>query len=228
MNWLSFRCVLCQQKLAIMTHGLCSRCNKKIRRFAYCGHCGCELVQEALYCGHCLHDKMSWDRIVIIGRYIDPLSYLIHRFKFQNAFFLDHTLARLLLLALYKARRTHGLILPEVILPVPLHRFRHWQRGYNQSSLIAKCLAKWLKIPCDNDLLQRIKHTHTQRGLTAKERQKNLCHAFRINPKYQKCTYKSVALLDDVITTGSTLNEIAKVLREVGVEEIQIWGLAKT
>ncbi|MDO5055082.1 MAG: amidophosphoribosyltransferase [Pasteurella oralis] len=228
MNWLSFRCVHCQQKLAIAQHGLCCRCNKQIRRFAYCGHCGMELTQNALYCGHCLHDKTSWDRIVIIGCYVDLLSSLIHRFKFQNAFFLDRTLARLLLLAVHDARRTHALVLPEVILPVPLYRFRHWQRGYNQSSLMARCIANWLQIPCDEYLLQRVKHTHTQRGLSANERRKNLRNAFRINPKYQQHAYKSVALLDDVITTGSTLNEIVKVLRQAGIEQIQVWGLAKT
>lgn len=55
---------------------------------------------------------------------------------------------------------------------MPLHRLRHWQRGYNQSALIANYLAHWLKIPCDHDFLQRIKHTHTQRGLSATERRK--------------------------------------------------------
>ncbi|MGC6396217.1 comF family protein [Pasteurella multocida] len=228
MRGFGFCCVHCQQPLAIAHHGLCSRCNQQIRRFAYCGHCGKELTRDALRCGHWLQHKASWDRMVIVGHYVDPLSCLIHRFKFQHAFFLDRTLARLLLLALYHARRTHGLIWPEVLLPVPLHRLRHWQRGYNQSALIANYLAHWLKIPCDHDFLQRIKHTHTQRGLSATERRKNLRHAFRLHPKSQTHRYQSVALIDDVITTGATLNELALLLRKAGVEHIQVWGLAKT
>ena len=153
---------------------------------------------------------------------------LIHRFKFQNGFFLDRTLARLLLLAVYEARRTHQLTLPQLILPVPLHHLRQWQRGYNQADLLARQLARWLNIPYRNDLMKRIKRTPTQRGLTATARRRNLKNAFRISDTLPQTGYRSVALVDDVITTGSTLNEIAKQLRHAGVEHIQVWGLART
>lgn len=225
MNIWGFSCVQCQTTLAIASHGLCSRCNQKIRRFHYCGHCGTELPQNSLHCGKCLRSEPSWDRMVIIGHYHEPLSTLIHQFKFQQQFFLDRTLARLLLLAIYQARRTHHLILPEVILPVPLHHKRQWQRGYNQADLIAQQLSKWLKIKCDNQLLQRNRHTHTQRGLSASARQQNLRGAFSLA---KRKTYQSVALVDDVITTGSTLNEISRLLRKNGVKHIQVWGLART
>ena len=225
MNIFGFRCVQCQNKLQISSHGLCSRCNHTIRRFPYCGKCGAKLSQNAMICGQCLRHEPSWDRLVMVGRYNEPLSTLIHRFKFQRAFWLDRTLARLLLLAVFNAKREHGLTLPDVILPVPLHHFRHWRRGYNQSDLIAYWLSKWLKIPCNNNLLKRTKHTPTQRGLTAKARRQNLKNAFAIK---RKITYRRVALVDDVITTGSTLNEIAKLLRKHGVQEIQVWGVAKT
>ncbi|EKX98637.1 comF family protein [Aggregatibacter actinomycetemcomitans Y4] len=166
--------------------------------------------------------------MVIIGRYNEPLSTLIHRFKFQNQFWLDYTLARLLYLAIREARRTHQLPLPEVILPVPLHHFRQWRRGYNQADLLAQQLAKWFKIPVDNGLLLRAKRTPTQRGLTAKDRRHNLKNAFRISTNDRHFPYRSVALVDDVITTGSTLNEIAKRLRQANVVHIQVWGLART
>lgn len=228
MNWFGFRCVYCQRKLAIAKHGLCCRCNKQIKRFIYCGRCGKELVQHARYCGYCLQHKISWDGIVFIGRYVDPLSSLIHRFKFQKGFFLDRTLARLLLLAILDAKRTHGFTLPEVIVPVPLHRIRQWQRGYNQADLLAQCLSKWLRLPCDNTLLLRVKHTHTQRGLTATARQKNVSNAFKLHTKWNTYPYKSIAIIDDVITTGATLNEMIQELRKIGIEHIQVWGLAKT
>ena len=227
MNIFGFRCVQCQNKLQISSHGLCSHCNHTIRRFPYCGKCGAELPQNAMICGQCLRHEPSWDRLVMVGRYNEPLSTLIHRFKFQRAFWLDRTLARLLLLAVFNAKREHGLTLPDVILPVPLHHFRHWRRGYNQSDLITYWLSKWLKIPCNNNLLKRTKHTPTQRGLTAKARRQNLKNAFAIKIK-REITYRRVALIDDVITTGSTLNEIAKLLRKHGVQEIQVWGVAKT
>lgn len=228
MNKLGLCCVNCQRKLMIGRHGLCSRCNREIRRFAYCGCCGAELQRDELHCGQCLRDEPSWQRMVIVSRYSEPLSTLIHRFKFQGQFWLDRSLARLLYLAIRQAKRTHQLNLPDVILPVPLHHFRQWSRGYNQATLIAKWLGRWLDIPVREDLLIRLKRTPTQRGLTAKSRRKNLKNAFKTTEKWQKCGYKSVCLVDDVITTGSTMNEIAKQLRKVDVEHIQVWGLART
>ncbi|MGF7432518.1 DNA utilization protein GntX [Pasteurella bettyae] len=224
MNWFGFRCIACHRSLAIPSHGICSYCHREIKRFNYCGCCGAQLPINTLHCGNCLRNMPSWHRMVIIGSYQPPLSILIHQFKFQNSFHFDRTLARLLFLAIREARCSHALPMPEVILPVPLHHLRQWQRGYNQADLLAQQLAKWLSIPCDNRLLKRIKHTHTQRGLTAIARRKNLLNAFCIN---KVCHYKSVALVDDVITTGATLNEIAKLLKRYGVEHIQVWGLAR-
>ena len=185
-------------------------------------------MENALHCGNCLQQEPAWDRMVIIGRYNEPLSTLIHRFKFQKQFWLDRTLARLLYLAIRNARRTHGLMIPDVIIPVPLHHFRQWQRGYNQADLLARQLAKWLRIPYANDVLRRTKRTPTQRGLSAKDRRQNLKNAFQLTPKGKQRRYRCVALVDDVITTGSTLNEIAKQLRKMHVEHIQVWGLART
>jgi competence protein F len=185
-------------------------------------------MENALHCGNCLQQEPAWDRMVIIGRYNEPLSTLIHRFKFQKQFWLDRTLARLLYLAVRNARRTHGLMIPDVIIPVPLHHFRQWQRGYNQADLLARQLAKWLRIPYASDVLRRTKRTPTQRGLSAKDRRQNLKNAFQLTPTGKQRCYRCVALVDDVITTGSTLNEIAKQLRKMHVEHIQVWGLART
>jgi competence protein F len=185
-------------------------------------------MENALHCGNCLQQEPAWDRMVIIGRYNEPLSTLIHRFKFQKQFWLDRTLARLLYLAVRNARRTHGLMIPDVIIPVPLHHFRQWQRGYNQADLLARQLAKWLRIPYASDVLRRTKRTPTQRGLSAKDRRQNLKNAFQLTPTGKQRCYRCVALVDDVITTGSTLNEIVKQLRKMHVEHIQVWGLART
>ncbi|PRM40331.1 DNA utilization protein GntX [Haemophilus influenzae] len=165
--------------------------------------------------------------MVIIGHYVEPLSVLIHRFKFQNQFWIDRTLARLLYLAVRNAKRTHQLKLPEAIIPVPLYHFRQWRRGYNQADLLSRQLSRWLDIPNLNNIVKRVKHTHTQRGLSAKDRRQNLKNAFSLAVLKNEFPYHRVALVDDVITTGSTLNEISKLLRKLGVEEIQVWGLAR-
>lgn len=228
MNWFGIRCVQCQRKLAIPSHHLCSNCYRAIRRFHYCARCGTALSAFALHCGNCLRQPPHWDQLIITGHYSEPLSNLIHRFKFQRQYWLDHALARLMLLAIYDARRHYGLLTrPEVIIPVPLHHLRQWQRGYNQAALIANVLAKKLCIPVDHQFIQRQKSTKTQRGLSAKDRRNNLKNAFQINAKNDR-TYHSIALIDDVITTGSTLNEIALLVKKAGVVHIQVWGIAKT
>ena len=228
MNVFRSCCVHCHAHLKLAKHGLCSRCNRTIRRFPYCGCCGSELMENALHCGNCLQQEPAWDRMVIIGRYNEPLSTLIHRFKFQKQFQLDRTLARLLYLAIREARRNHQLPLPEVILPVPLHHVRQWQRGYNQADLLARQLSQWINIPVKNNLITRTNRTPTQRGLSAKDRRQNLKNAFQLSAKARDFPYRHVALIDDVITTGATLNEIAKLLRKANVTHIQVWGLART
>nr|WP_244149464.1 ComF family protein [Rodentibacter rarus] len=218
--------MLCQSPLKQGANGLCSTCRRQIPRYTYCGGCGAPLQYAACYCGNCHHNAFTWDKMVIIGRYNDPLSQLIHRFKFQKQFWLDRTLACLLLLELYEARRIYGLTFPQAIIPVPLHHIRQWQRGYNQADLLAKAISRWLEIPCLSHIVRRVKHTPTQRGLTATARRRNLKNAFNV-AALTPFPYQRVALVDDVITTGSTLNEIATLLRQLGVQEIQVWGLAR-
>ncbi|MFZ7155209.1 amidophosphoribosyltransferase [Avibacterium avium] len=225
MNFFAFRCVLCQQSLSIRNTGLCSKCNRNIERYVYCGCCGMPTASYVQRCGSCLNTMPYWDQMVLIGHYTSPLAEMIKDFKFHRQFWLDKTLARLLLLAVYEARRKHSLHFPQAIFPVPLHHFRQWQRGYNQADLIAKRLAKWLNIPCHSQFIQRVKRTPPQLGLNAKARRKNLKHAFKF--ANQEINYRSIALVDDVITTGSTLNEIVKHFRQLGVENIQVWGLAR-
>ncbi|MCQ9120227.1 amidophosphoribosyltransferase [Rodentibacter pneumotropicus] len=218
--------MLCQATLKQGQNGLCSICQRKTQQYVYCGGCGMPLQHFALHCGCCGHNEFAWDRMVVVGRYDTLLSQLIHRFKFQKQFWLDRTLARLLLLAVYDARRNHGLIFPQAIIPVPLYHLRQWQRGYNQADLLAKTISRWLEIPCISHTVKRVKHTRTQRGLSAAIRRQNLKNAFTIDLS-KPFPYQRVALVDDVITTGSTLNEIAKLLPSLGVQEIQVWGLAR-
>lgn len=225
MNFLSFRCVLCQCQLSGINIGLCTRCNSDIKRYIYCGCCGMPTLSYTQRCGYCLHSQPYWDQMVIIGHYAPPLDKLIHQFKFYGNFWLDKTLARLLLIAIYEARRQHSLSFPEAIFPVPLHHIRHWRRGYNQADLIARYLAKWLHIPLYSQTIHRIKNTHPQRGLGAKEREQNLKQAFKFLDI--PLNYRSIAIVDDVITTGATLKEIAQHFRQSGVENIQVWGLAR-
>lgn len=224
MNIWAFRCFHCQYPLTIGNHGFCSRCVKQLSTSPYCQHCGTPLPEFHSHCGQCLKDEPKWQRIVQISIYKSPLADWIHRFKFQQDYWLDHALARLLLLEILHQRRERYFDLPEVILPVPLFWQRQWRRGYNQAELIAKPLSRWLNIPLDTQSLQRIRQTVSQRELSAVERRQNLKDAFAYQPKLP---YRYVALVDDVVTTGSTLNSICLELRKKGVEKVIVWTLAR-
>ncbi|OOH89865.1 amidophosphoribosyltransferase [Pasteurellaceae bacterium 15-036681] len=224
MNIWGFRCFHCNKTLAMTTHGICSHCYRLIIQKPYCGCCGAILPEYQIGCGNCLRNEPKWHRIVQIAEYKTPLAEWIHRFKYQEQYWLDKMLSRLLLLAIRNAQREQALNLPEVIMPVPLYWQRYWKRGFNQAELIAAPLSKWLNIPLDTDSLQRIRATRPQQELTAKERRSNLHKAFRYQPIQ---TYERVAIVDDVVTTGSTLNAICAELLKQGVKEIQVWTLAR-
>lgn len=224
MNLLGFRCFHCHKPLKISFHGFCSHCRKSLKRQPYCGRCGMNLIENSRSCGHCLRNEPKWHYLVRVDEYLPPLSYWIHRFKFQHEYWLDQALARQLLLAIKQAQRELQLTLPEVIMPVPLFWQRHWGRGFNQAELLSAWLARWLQIPLDRISLSRIRPTVSQRELNASERRKNLRGAFCYQPVK---IYQKVAIVDDVITTGSTLNTICAELLKAGVQEIQVWTLAR-
>ena len=113
---------------------------------------------------------------------------------------------------------------PEVLLPVPLHWWRQWQRGYNQSALIGRTLSRELGIPMDENLLKRCKATPPQSRLDRRTRKKNLRNAFSLNEHH----YRHVALLDDVVTTGATAEAITRALMRSGVETVEIWAICRT
>lgn len=223
-NIWGFSCFHCHRRLAIASHGICSKCYKAIEKTDYCGRCGRNLPENRLGCGNCLQNEPKWHRLVRVSTYQPPLTQWIHQFKFQKRYYWDNTLARLLLLAVKNAQREHDLNLPEVIMPVPLFWKRHWQRGYNQAQLLAQQLSYWLNIPVDNVSLQRIKHTKPQLNLTASDRLHNVRESFDYQPLK---SYQRIALVDDVVTTGATLNAICLTLYPYHIPEIQVWTLAR-
>jgi len=113
---------------------------------------------------------------------------------------------------------------PDCIVPVPLHFIREFQRGYNQAELIAKQLSYNLEIPLNRNLIKRIRHTPSQSSLSKKERQRNLRKAFVCT---QSEMPKFIALVDDVMTTGSTVEAITKILFGAGVKRVDVWCCAR-
>ncbi len=118
-----------------------------------------------------------------------------------------------------------NLPLPDVMVPIPLHRKRLRERGYNQALEIAKPLARILGIPLQTTLLVRTQHTLPQTECTIQERRKNVRNRFHCP---DPANYKSIAVIDDVITTGSTANEAAKAFKQQGIQQVSIWSCAHT
>jgi len=113
---------------------------------------------------------------------------------------------------------------PQVLLPVPLHHKRFIDRGFNQAFEVTQILSLKLGIPFDTQILQRVRETKAQAGLTANQREKNILKAFTCA---NKANFQHVAVVDDIITTGSTANEVTKTLHRAGIETVEIWGLAR-
>jgi ComF family protein len=124
-------------------------------------------------------------------------------------------------------RFNEGLARPDFLLPVPLANKRLRQRGYNQAAMLASWLGPSLQLPVNERLLGRVKETPAQQGLDAKARRRNLLGAFELF-KPQDVAGKHIALVDDVLTTGSTADVIAKLLRKAGARQVDVYCLART
>ena len=116
--------------------------------------------------------------------------------------------------------------LPECIIPVPLHSSRLGQRGYNQSLELARHLSCFLRLPLNRDSLRRVRNTQAQSELPASKRKRNIRGAFTVNGQ-SLAGADHVAIIDDVITTGSTANEVARQLKKAGVKRIDVWACAR-
>ena len=146
-------------------------------------------------------------------------DYLI-QLKFDEAPHYAHTLTRYGMPAFEDLTSR-----PEALVPVPLHRSRLLMRGYNQAEEIARMWSRALEIPIDRHALTRTRATLNQSGLSASRRVENVRGAFEYSPKR---TYRHVAVVDDIVTTGSTVDEITRLLHRNGVEFVEIWALART
>lgn len=154
-------------------------------------------------------------------RYERPLPILVGGVKFRARL----NLARLLRQCLANALRECGAELPELIVPVHPHAKRLRERGYNQALELARSLGLEPSIPVDRRSCVRVSATPPQAGLARKERQRNMRGAFRtLHPPGGE----QVAILDDVVTIGSTVSELTRVLLKAGVERVDVWAVART
>jgi len=200
-------------------------CNSCPRDFArtgkVCPICGKEVVHDGLPCSSCSKRPPGYDCLIAPFHYTYPVSLLIKLLKYNNKIEISRELGKALA-GLIVAR---GRPLPEVVIPVPLHPIRTITRGYNQAGEIAFAVAAQLNLPVDTGLVRRSRHTRPQFNLNPAHRRMNMRGAFKLRPGPG---YRTVAIVDDVVTTGATANEVAMLLRRAGMKTIEVWACART
>ena len=176
-------------------------------------------------CGACLREPPPLDRTIAALDYAFPWDGLLQHYKFHQAIELRETLLGRLNQALSVAEAEF----PDWLLAVPLNDQRQRERGYNQSHELARALARRRKLRCDGELLLRVRDTSQQVQLTRKDRAANVRGAFAVEPtRRQELRGCHVVLVDDVMTSGATLFELARTLRKAGAVNVQAWVVART
>ena len=176
-------------------------------------------------CGACLRTPPPLDRTIAALDYAFPWDGLLQRYKFHQAIDLRASLVDRLDQSVGVAEAEA----PDWLLAVPLNAQRQRERGYNQSYELARALARRRALRCDGDLLLRVRETSRQTQLNAKDRAANVCGAFAVEPGRRKLLQgRHIVLVDDVMTSGATLYELARVLRQAGAANVQAWVVART
>lgn len=173
-----------------------------------------------MLCGQCLNHPPPFDAARAPLLYRPPLDWLVQGYKFNQRLAPGRLLGELL--ARHLAQEVAAM--PELIVPVPLHPARLRQRGYNQALELARPLARRFDVPLARGLVRRTRATATQSLLAAEERRRNVRGAFALAAPL---TARHVAIVDDVIATGSTVGELARLLRRAGAQRIEVWALAR-
>jgi len=176
-------------------------------------------------CGACLARPPAFDAAIAGVDYGPPWNHLVTRFKFHDALDLGAVFAD----AIAAAAASRGAPLPELVLPVPLAAGRLRERGYNQAWLLARRIARRLGLFADAGSLVRLRDTAHQLALPPAARAGNVRGAFAVEPgRRAAIAGRRIAVVDDVMTTGSTGEEIARVLKQAGAAHVALWVFART
>lgn len=186
-----------------------------------CSRCGMPLEgTEADICGACLANPPRLDRIRSAVAYGDISRSIALRLKYGRKVGLARTMSR------YMRPLVGDLPADAVLVPVPLHRSRLWTRGFNQSLIVARDLSRRTGLPVAADALRRVRRTPALKGMGMRQRRRIVAGAFRANPSAE-LRGRTVVLIDDVLTTGSTANACARVLKRAGAERVDLISWAR-
>ena len=198
----------------------CAACDAELPRLTgeHCPICALPTLAGSM-CGECLKQLPPFDHTVAAFSYQFPLDKLIQALKYRERLILVNYLADAL------TRRITSR--PDCIVALPLHPVRLRERGFNQSLLLARRISRQLDIPLLPDACERVRNTPPQSSLPWKERDKNMRRAFICKPDAD-VRGKHVAIVDDVMTTGASIGELARTLKQAGASEVSAWVVART
>jgi ComF family protein len=229
------RCQLCESNRHLQHKGqLCANCAADLRINAS----PCQFCAEPLHnhqpteqnspqiCAQCIKTHPVYDFMWSPFIYAQPLEWMIQQLKFNAKLEFAPLLSNLMAAQLPKNRLEHLYKnnRPDVIIPMPLHKRRLKQRGFNQSHLLIKPIAKALNLPIDLNSCIRIRDTEHQTGKNARQRRKNIKNAFSFK---HTNNYQHAVIFDDVVTTGSSVSELSSTLKNKGLKRVDVWCLAR-
>ena len=211
------KCLLCASPQS-NKHGLCNPCLNELpwHPASSCPQCG--LTSSGMVCGSCISSPPDFDATHAVFLYQYPIDKMMQRYKYGNMLNISHTFGQLL-------TEKSPFEAVDLIIPMPMHPKRIKERGFNQALEIAKILTKNCKAKLDYKSVERQTLTPPQASLPLKARVKNIKGAFKVNTDL---TGKTIAIVDDVMTTGASLNELAKTLKKAGASHVECWVIART
>lgn len=224
-SWLRPRCCLVCRGDTLSGRDFCQGCAANLPYLGpACPQCaapydiGDDLGVGTPLCGRCQTENPAYSTSHALYRYAFPIDRLIQGLKYHGQLHHARVLGELL------ATRLDNHSAPDCILPVPLHGVRLRERGYNQSLELARVVARKLAMNLDYRSLRRARPTAPQTGLPLDDRARNVRDAFTLAPSFSA---RHVAIVDDVMTSGHTVNAVAKCLRRAGVEKVDVWVVAR-
>lgn len=222
----NIKCVFCGKDLPKkVPTNTCPDCLENLpfaQQTKTCLKCGDKVLSLAEFCDICQSKNRHFDQARAPFFYEEPISFAIKKFKYENAKYLFKPLATYMANTYYQSEFN-----PDFIVFVPMFEKKERQRGYNQSFLLAKNLSDIVGVQVLQNYLIKIKKTKKQVELAFEDRTKNLKDAFKVTDK-AKIKDKTILLIDDVLTSGATADECAKVLKKAGAKKVLVLTLART
>ena len=196
-------CKKCEENITYIEEPLCKKCGKPIR------------YEEKEYCTDCTENRFSYEQGRSVWLHTGKVRWSVYQFKYHNRRIYGEFYAKEMFRLYEKLIKSWNI---DVIIPIPLHWRRRQKRGYNQAEIVARNLGKMIGLPVCSKAVVRVRNTRPQKELNHKERKKNMKDAFRLTKHCE--TWKNVLLIDDIYTTGNTVDSLAVLLKQHGVHKV--------